>query len=146
MKRKTIILITLVTIMLLSSSKMIKSNGQEGDPFVEPIQMRCTCYINQGITASGQHTRPFIMAGRREWLGCVAIVYRINEDGTIGDFLGYYEILDTGAGIDTDGDGIGDSIKNGKSVDVWLPNMDAVRQWQKANGDYVYIKLVRGVG
>ena len=73
-------------------------------------------------------------------------MYDINEDGTIGDFIGYYEVLDTGAGIDTDGDGYGDSIGNGTSIDVWVPNDASMREWQQAHNDYVYVFLIKGVG
>lgn len=79
-------------------------------------------------------------------MGSVAALYDINEDGSIGDFIGYYEVLDTGAGIDTDGDGYGDSIINGTSIDVWVPNDAAVREWQQNVGDYCYIFLIKGVG
>lgn len=79
-------------------------------------------------------------------MGCTAALYDIKEDGTIGQFIGYYEVLDTGAGIDTDGDGYGDSIKIGQSIDVWVPDDTAVHEWQQAHGDYVFIKLIPGVG
>lgn len=108
--------------------------------------IRCTCYTDTGITASGQHTRDGIIAGKREWMGCAAALYKVKEDGSIGEFIGLYEVLDTGAGIDTDGDGYGDSLDNGTSIDVWVPNDAAVREWQQAHGDYVYIILYRGVG
>ena len=45
-------------------------------------------------------------------MGCAAALYDVKEDGSIGDFIGYYEVLDTGAGIDRYGDGLGDSIIN----------------------------------
>lgn len=108
--------------------------------------IRCTCYTNTGITASGQHTRDGIIAGKREWMGCAAALYRVKDDGSIGEFIGLYEVLDTGAGIDTDGDGYGDSIQNGTSIDVWVPNDEAVREWQSTNGDHVYLYLIPGVG
>lgn len=126
----------------------IKPNALEvaSDPFKEPTVIRCTCYIDNGTTASGKQTKDGVIAGRKEWLGCVAMLYAVNEDGSIGDFIGYYEFLDTGAGIDTDGDGKGDSIINGTSVDVWRPTLDDAKSWVNTYGDYVYIKIVRGVG
>ena len=108
--------------------------------------IRCTCYTDSGTTASGKQTRPGIIAGAREWMGCTAALYDVKEDGTIGQFIGYYEVLDTGAGIDTDGDGYGDSIKIGQSIDVWVPDDAAVHEWQQEHGDYVFIKLIPGVG
>lgn len=111
-----------------------------------PQPIRCTCYVEHGQTASGQWTRPHTVAGPREWLGCVGALYRMNEDGSMGEFLGYYEFIDTGAGIDTDGDGRGDSIINGESIDVWRPDIEMAREWVDLNGDYVYLKLVKGEG
>jgi hypothetical protein len=85
------------------------------------------------------------IAGRKEWLGKVAALYRI-EDGKIGTFLGYYEFLDTGAGMDSDGDGYGDTIRNGYSVDVWMPSIEDARGWIRSNGDYVWMQIIDGKG
>ena len=79
-------------------------------------------------------------------MGCTAVLYDIKEDGSIGDFIGYFEFLDTGAGIDTDGDGFGDSIINGQSIDVWVPSEDAAREWQREHGDHVMLQIIPGVG
>ena len=140
----TILAIGVCAVLSAIASKSIIASG--ADPFETPVEMRCTCYTDTGITASGQHTRPGIIAGKREWMGCTAALYDINEDGSIGDFIGYYEVLDTGAGIDTDGDGYGDSLDNGTSIDVWVPNDAAVREWQQAHGDFVMCYLIKGVG
>ena len=111
-----------------------------------PQPVRCTCYIEHGITASGIQTRNGIIAGRKEWLGMAAVLYEVKEDGTLGDFIGYYEFCDTGAGIDTDSDGIGDTTATGNSVDVWQHNMGSARAWVKEHGDYVYMQIVPAVG
>ena len=74
------------------------------------------------------------------------VLYRIEEDGSIGDMIGIYEFLDTGAGIDTDGDGEGDSIKKGLSVDVWQPSIEQAREWIATYGDYVFIQVVEAEG
>lgn len=111
-----------------------------------PQPVRCTCYIEHGTTASGIQTRDGIIAGRKEWLGMAAVLYEVKEDGTLGDFIGYYEFCDTGAGIDTDDDGIGDTIESGNSVDVWRTNMESARSWIKEHGDYVYMQIVPAVG
>lgn len=101
----------------------------EPDYFTEPQQIRCTCYCVHGTTASGAQTRHQIVAGKAEWLGCVAMLYRVNEDGSMGDFIGYYEFTDTGAGMDTDNDGYGDTIINGESIDVWQPTEQDCWDW-----------------
>ena len=74
-------------------------------------KIRCTCYIEHGVTKSGQETRDGIIAGKEADLGKIAAIYRYNPDGSVGEFIGYYEFLDTGLGIDTNDDGQGDSIK-----------------------------------
>lgn len=117
-----------------------------GDPFEEVVKIRCTCYCEHGITASGQKTRYGIVAGKKDWLGCVATLYAINEDGSIGEFIGQFEFKDTGAGMDTDGDGKGDSIKNGQSIDVWINSLPEAYKWRDKYGDYVFIKIIRGEG
>lgn len=48
--------------------------------------------------------------------------------------------------MDTDGDGKGDTIKTGNSVDVWQPSMKNARAWVKEHGDYVYMQIVPTVG
>lgn len=143
MKKINLLIPIILLILLLVAS--IRAHGKE-NPFPEPTKIRCTCYIDQGTTASGQETRPGIIAGKREWLGRCAVLYRINEDGSIGDLIGIYEFLDTGAGIDTDGDGKGDSIKKGLSVDVWQPSIEQAREWIATYGDYVYIQVVEAEG
>jgi hypothetical protein len=139
------VLILLAVVLVLT--RVVKGfEYRSGDPFKQPVKMRCTCYIDRGTTASGQQTREGIIAGRRDWIGKVAALYAIDDNGNIGEFIGYYEFLDTGAGIDTDGDGHGDSIKNGQSVDVWQPSLNDARKWVKKYGDYVYIKIIDGKG
>lgn len=109
-------------------------------------RIRCTCYCHSGITASGKYTRPGIIAGKKECLGKTAALYRCDEGGCAGDFIGYFEILDTGDGIDTDGDGRGDSIKRGKSIDVYRPSLQECRDWIAKYGDYVYFEIIDAEG
>ena len=143
MKKISLIIPIIFILILLVAS--IRAHGKE-NPFPTPTKIRCTCYVDQGTTASGQETRPGIIAGKKEWLGRCAVLYRIEEDGSIGDLIGIYEFLDTGAGIDTDGDGKGDSIKKGLSVDVWQPSIEQAREWIATYGDYVYIQVVEAEG
>lgn len=117
-----------------------------GDPFSEPVKMRVSCYCEHGITATGIHTRYGIAAGRKQWLGYVAELNAINPDGSIGEFIGYFEFKDTGAGMDTDGDGKGDSIINGQSIDVWINSLSEAYKWRDKYGDYLYIKIIKGEG
>lgn len=109
-------------------------------------EIRCTCYIEPGVTKSGHYTHDGVIAGRKEDLGKVAALYAVAEDGSIGEFIGYFDFYDTGAGIDTDGDGKGDSIKKGKSVDVFRDDMKAAKKWIKTYGDYVYMQIIDAEG
>ena len=104
---KRIIGVLLITIMVASV------NVKAAD-FSTPQKIRCTCYTSTegSVTASGEKVREGIIAGKRAWMGKTAILYDLDMN-----IIGIYEFKDTGAGIDTDGDGKGDSIKNGKSVD-----------------------------
>ena len=145
---KKVIALSVAAIINLSNNIQVKP-----DPIPDPIKIRCTCYLDTGITASGVYTRKGIMAGKKEWLGCVAEVNAINEDGTIGEFIGYYEILDTGYGMSTGrgqskvkkGKAIG-TIEAGESVDIWMPSMSQAKEWINTYGDYVYIRVFRGKG
>lgn len=109
---------------------------------VDAFLIRCTSYLVTGTTASGEYTRYGILAGKRDWLYKNANLYSVNEEGNIGEHIGTFQFLDTGAGIDTDGDGYGDSIINGLSIDVWQPNEEAMNQWIGTYGDYVYLELL----
>lgn len=151
--KRNIVLELISTVVLISVLVIaVHSTAHSAQPIRDwtyykmPQAVRCTCYIDRGTTASGIQTREGIIAGRKEWLGMAAVLYEVKEDGTLGDFIGYYEFCDTGAGMDTDGDGKGDTIKTGNSVDVWQPSMQNARNWIKEHGDYVYMQIVPGVG
>lgn len=109
-------------------------------------RVRCTCYCEPGITASGHHTHEGIIAGRKQDLGKVAAIYAIAEDGGIGEFIGYFEFMDTGAGMDSDGDGKGDTIIRGKSVDIFKNSLKEAKAHVKKYGDYVWIKIIDAEG
>ena len=152
LKRNIVLELITTAILIAVIAVVVNSNSYSAQPIRDwtyykvPQPVRCTCYIEHGITASGIQTRNGIIAGRKEWLGMAAVLYEVKEDGTLGDFIGYYEFCDTGAGIDTDGDGNGDTIRTGNSVDVWQPNMESAIAWIKEHGDYVYMQIVPAVG
>lgn len=102
--------------------------------FGEPTKIRCTTYCDYGYTKSGQYVREGILAGKKEWLGKHAVLYKVNSDGSIGDIIGYYEFLDTGYGISG-------SLINGKSIDLWQPSESACWNWIAEHGDYVYMQM-----
>ena len=108
-------------------------------------KIRATCYCHSGITASGQYTREGIIAGKKDWLGKAVALYECDGE-ELGEFIGYFEVLDTGAGIDTDGDGKGDTIKNGKSIDIYKYTLNDCKAFVAEYGDYVFMKLIDAEG
>ena len=77
-------------------SRVAKIDPVVGDPFEELVRIRCTCYVEHGTTATGKKTRYGIVAGKKEWLGYTAELNAVNEDGFIGEFIGFFEFQDTG--------------------------------------------------
>ena len=117
-----------------------------GDSSLEPVKIRCTCYCEHGKTGTGKKTRYGIVAGKKEWIGYTAELNAINEDGSVGELIGLFEFQDTGAGMDSDGDGKGDTIINGQSIDVWVNSLSEAYAWRDRYGDYVYIKIFKAKG
>ena len=135
--------------LLLSMSVEAKKAYIEpmvGNPFEEPCKIRCTCYCEHSKTALGKKTKYGIVAGPKKWLGYTVEINAVAEDGSVGELIGLFEFLDTGAGMDTDGDGKGDSIINGQSIDVWVDSLDDAYAWRDKYGDYVYIKIFKAKG
>lgn len=100
--------------------------------------MRVTCYTYPpgSITASGCEVREGIVAAKKEWIGALVILY-----DTDMNFIGYFEALDTGFGIDKDGDGVG-SIQEGTSLDVFRSSLERCHEWVERYGDYCYVQVI----
>lgn len=97
--------------------------------YVEPVKMRVTCYLPTGNpTASG--VMPFVggCAAKREWMGGVAVLYTMD-----GEFVAYMDINDTGGH---------ERIKNGSCIDVFVPDMEAAREWIATYGDYMMVQIL----
>lgn len=128
--------------VLLITTLLMSVNVKAAD-FSTPQKIRCTCYTSTegNVTASGEKVREGIIAGKRAWMGKTAILYDLDMN-----IIGIFEFKDTGAGIDTDGDGKGDSIKNGKSIDVYRNTLDGCYEWVRTYGDYVVMMIVDAEG
>ena len=111
----------------------------------EVFQILTTAYCQGDVTSTGVKTREGICAVRSEWVGKTALVWTCNEDGTQGEFLGFWECLDTGFGADSDGDGIG-SIEEGRVIDMYFPTLDKAREWMGLTNGKVYVQLVDAEG
>ena len=124
-------------------SKIAKETVEEiAKENIDAQLIRCTGYCDYGVTKSGEYVREGIIAGKDEWLGRTCNLYRVNEDGSMGELIGSYEFLDTGYGIKTrTANGTEGSLKLGKSVDVWHPSEEAVWEWMDEYGEYVYIEF-----
>lgn len=76
---------------------------------------RCTLtsYLPTGNdTCEGDKPHRGIMAAKKDWIGKTAAVYKREPDETLGDFIGYFEISDTGEGKNG-------AIRKGYVVDVF---------------------------
>lgn len=122
------------------------------NPIEEPSIMRVTCYTaNEGaICSTGVKPHYGIIAGAKEWEGKAVLLYTFeyNEEGEPipKECIGLFTILDNGAGIDTNGDGIGDTIRNGQSLDVYVDTTEQANEWAREYGDYLMVIIVEGEG
>jgi hypothetical protein len=154
--RVVVVLLTILTILLFCYHNYILATAYKlepptGDPTKEPVVIRTTCYTaDEGaVCSSGIKPHYGVIAGAKEWGGMVACLYTFKYvDGkpVPDEFIGFFEVLDTGNGIDTDSDGIGDSIKNGQSIDVYVETGNAAEEWIATYGDYTMLYLVDGKG
>lgn len=150
---KVLIMATLIGLIGNSSNVQgaTRLNVDTTNPYEQPKLIRATCYTaSEGATTySGQSVRPGIIAGPKEWLNSVALLYSVkyeDDKPVVDEFIGYYEVLDTGAGMDTDGDGKGDSIKRGQSIDIFQQTLSDAYRFRDTYGDYVMLYLVDGEG
>ena len=146
--KKTMALILMAVAVLWTS---LTAHAQEDTQRIaqveasEVFQILTTGYCHGNITATGSVPREGICAVRSEWIGKTALVWKCDEGGTQGEFLGFWECFDTGFGADSDGDGIG-SIQEGKVVDMYFPTMEQVMDWMELTGGRIYIQLVDAEG
>lgn len=123
---------------LSNSSEIVQDN-------VESMYIRCTVYCDTGYTASGAWTTPGCLAGKREWLGKQCNLYKVNKDGSKGEYIGTFTFKDTGFGLD-ELDGVyyeDGTIKNGASIDMWHPTEEQCWSWVAQYGDYVYMEFIQ---
>lgn len=134
--RKRILSVLLVLVMLLLV--LLYSLPVEAAESSDLQLMRVTCYTYPpgSITASGCEVREGIVAAKKERIGALVILYDADMN-----FIGYFEVLDTGFGIDKDGDGVG-SIQEGKSLDVFRSSLERCHEWTERYGDYCYAKII----
>ncbi len=127
-----LLLVILVMILILRIAMRVSAEEQP-----QMVKYRMTVYCDSGITKSGQHTRDGIVAMNNEMLGKCVALYRYNLDGSVGEFIGWYEVLDTGSNAE---------LKAGKRIDVYKYTYDECMDWIAEYGDYVYAIFYDAVG
>lgn len=129
-KITSVVLAAIILAMFIVSTikfDVAASAGQE-----DPKLMRVTCYYGGEVTKSGQKPRYGICAGPEELIGYLAIVYDKDME-----FIGYWEVLDTGSH---------QRLKDGSSIDIWQPTLDECNRWIEKYGDYCYVQLINAEG
>lgn len=138
----------------------IEGEGVLGDRRI-PDKVQCTSYIEAGRpTCTGSYRMDNTVAAARQYIGAVAQVYKVDSDGGLGDFLGYYEVNDTGYGAPT---GTGKSeypgrkslgtIEAGITIDFRKPGIREANEFMKdtftgegTTGSQVYVIFEKGKG
>jgi hypothetical protein len=126
------------------------------------IKAQVTCYCEPGATCTGSTKKDKIIASKREWLGYVAVVYKVDEDGEVGEYIGTFPIEDIGYGAPMTGSGLSSdfegrdcagTVETGLTFDFRKPTNAACVEFMKGTftgggttGSEVYIKVVKGVG
>lgn len=130
-----------------------------GNPYVAQV----TCYDDPGNTATGSDATEGIIAGPSEWIGCTAAVYEVAEDGSLGEFIGFFPVQDTGyghsipaaAGYKSEiiqGKTPG-TVETGITLDFRQPSRKKCIDFMKrtftgsgTTGSQVWVQIVRGEG
>lgn len=141
-----IVFIFLIFIILFTKTEA-NADEASANPYGEPFQIRATCYTWTGNQcADGRYpVQGLTVAGKNDWLGKTAIIYSVNEDGTIGELIGIFEFMDTGYGINVTESDQG-SIELGQSIDIYRDTLTECYDWISEYGDYVYIQIVDAKG
>ena len=103
--------------------------GFDSSPDPEPPmpRMHATAYCLQGKTYTGHQVHKGIAAtGDKSLLGKIVIVYQRLPDGSMGDYVGIFEIEDTGCSQNV--------------LDVWQPTLEDCQDFM----DTVYMNGAKG--
>ena len=134
MNNQTLIVILIIVLLIAVYSPIVAKAFEKEEPETEPqyIQMEATAYCYGTTRCDGKKVRMGICAGKKEWYGKVAAVYE-DAGGVPGNFIGFYECLDTG----------GEDIRSGKVLDIYNPDEDwCIRFGRKK----VFVCLIDGEG
>ena len=87
------------------------------NPYPDAIEkhIEATAYCYGTTTCTGKPVREGYAAMSKKYLGMTAVVYAEDENGNPLDYIGTYEIEDTGGDY---------RIKNGNCIDIYIPDYD----------------------
>ena len=144
MKKYVFLFLCLLIIPCVTTSAF---EPPSGDPMKEPVVIRTTCYTaNEGaLCSTGQKPHYGTIAGPKEWGGMAVCLYAfeyVDGEPVPTEYIGLFTVQDTGAGIDTDGDGKGDTLITGQSIDVYVDSLDDAKAWVNKYGDYTLMMLI----
>jgi len=90
---------------------------EELNPYPDAIRLdiEATAYCYGTTTCTGKPVRVGYAAMAKEYIGKTAVVYEADENGEPLDYIGIYEIEDTGGDY---------RIKNGTCIDIYIPDYD----------------------
>ena len=135
--KEVILSLSIAAFVMLAGAACYHQVLAADKPVVEvaPVQqlMEVTAYCHGTVRCDGGAVRSGICAGKPEWYGKVAAIY-MDDNGEPGEFLGYFEILDTG------GD---ERIKNGLVLDIYIPDHDTCIEFGRQK---VIVSIIDGKG
>lgn len=134
-KKMHIAVIIVVLLVVLFGTMIVNASAIEEDGPVQPEykKMQATAYCLTGQRCDGGAVRRGIASAAPKYYGMTAAVY-INDGGQPGEFLGWYEILDTGEN---------EGIQNGTVLDIWMPTYEECIEFGRKD---VLVVFVEGVG
>lgn len=113
-----------------------KSKVDEFNPYPGSIvkHIEATAYCHGELTCTGKKIREGYAAMSKRYLGMTAIVYEVDENGQPLDYIGTYEIEDTGGDY---------RIKNGNCIDIYIPDYDVAVEFGRKQ---VVVYLIEAKG
>lgn len=109
---------------------------EEVNPYPGSIEkhIEATAYCYGTTTYTGKPVREGIAAMSKRYLGMTAHVYTEDENGNALDYIGTYEIEDTGGDY---------RIRNGNCIDIYIPDYDKAIEFGRQN---VVVYLIEAKG
>jgi len=132
--KKVIIAILLICFIASMTNTVNAGTGE----MTELVKIRCTCYYWTGNQCAygGYPKEGLTVAGKPEWRNMTCAIYACDAESNVGEFIGYFEITDTG----------GEYIRSGERIDMYRDTLKDCNYWVAQYGDYVYFKIIESEG